>query len=222
MIRKAYEFEYSGVMFFGTMVASISHEIKNVLAIINENRGLLEDLSSLVIKGRPLDPVKLDQIMTRIKNQVQRGDGIIQKMNLFAHSTDEPVKEIDLGTLLELVVGLTIRFAALKEHELTYEPFGNIIKIRTCPFELEHLVWLCLKFVIDNSKDKQGIILRADQTENAACIRISFSRDFIDTTTAAAFPTEEELILLKRLKADLIVDITSGVITLTLPIKEEV
>ena len=32
-----------GFQFFGKMSASISHEIKNALAIINENAGLLED-----------------------------------------------------------------------------------------------------------------------------------------------------------------------------------
>jgi len=218
MIRKTYEFESSGVMFFGTIVASISHEIKNVLAIINENKGLLEDLSRLVIKGHPLDPLKLDQIMNRIKNQVQRGDNIIQNMNLFAHSTDDPMKEIDLGNLLKLVAGLTIRFATLKGHELTYEPSGNTIKIRTCPFELEHLVWLCLKFVIDNSKDKQGIILSADQKGSDVCIRISFSQGLIDPTIAAAFPTKGELALLERLKVDLTVDTTDGTMAISLPI----
>jgi signal transduction histidine kinase len=218
MTRKTYELESSGVMFFGTIVASISHEIKNILAIINENTGLLEDLSSLAIKGHPLDPVKLDQIMTRIKNQVQRGDGIIQNMNLFAHSTDEPIKEIELCNLLKLVAGLTIRFAILKGHELTYEPSTQTIKIRTRPFELEHLLWLCLKYVIDNSKDKQGIILRADQTGSDVCIRISFSQGLIDTTIAAAFPTKEELALLKRLNADLSIDTTAGVIALKFPI----
>ena len=33
----------SGLQFFGKVSASISHELKNVLAIINENAGLLED-----------------------------------------------------------------------------------------------------------------------------------------------------------------------------------
>ena len=33
-----------GLFFFGKMSASISHELKNVLAIINENAGLAEDL----------------------------------------------------------------------------------------------------------------------------------------------------------------------------------
>ena len=39
-----------GLQFFGKMSASISHEIKNVLAIINENTGLIED-SDLTKEG---------------------------------------------------------------------------------------------------------------------------------------------------------------------------
>jgi hypothetical protein len=38
------------------MTASISHEIKNVMAIINESAGLLEDYSLMAEKGMPIDP----------------------------------------------------------------------------------------------------------------------------------------------------------------------
>jgi len=37
--------------FFGKIVASISHEIKNVMAIINEKAGLIKDLTLMAEKG---------------------------------------------------------------------------------------------------------------------------------------------------------------------------
>jgi hypothetical protein len=43
----------TGLQFFGKMTASISHEIKNVLAIINENAGLLEDRDAATGKYVP-------------------------------------------------------------------------------------------------------------------------------------------------------------------------
>jgi len=49
----------NALKFFGKMTASISHELKNVLAIINENAGLLEDLCAMAEKGRPVDPVRI-------------------------------------------------------------------------------------------------------------------------------------------------------------------
>ncbi len=50
-----------GLQCFGSISASISHELKNALAIINENAGLLEDLSFMAEKGLPLDPVEAEK-----------------------------------------------------------------------------------------------------------------------------------------------------------------
>jgi len=49
----------TGLQFFGKMTASISHEIKNVLAIINENAGLLEDLALMADGGAEIEPQRL-------------------------------------------------------------------------------------------------------------------------------------------------------------------
>ncbi len=43
--------QLDGLRFFGMINASISHEIKNVLAIISESAGLMEDLLLLAQKG---------------------------------------------------------------------------------------------------------------------------------------------------------------------------
>ena len=43
--------EEAGLRFFGMMTASVSHEIKNVLAIINENAGLMSDLTQMMMKS---------------------------------------------------------------------------------------------------------------------------------------------------------------------------
>lgn len=53
------EAELSGIQFFGKMSASISHEIKNVLAVINENAGLLEDICFMADRGKPIDTPRL-------------------------------------------------------------------------------------------------------------------------------------------------------------------
>ena len=52
----------TGLQFFGRISASISHELKNVLAIINENAGLLEDLTSMADRGKPIDSARLKAI----------------------------------------------------------------------------------------------------------------------------------------------------------------
>ena len=50
-----------GLKFFGKMSATISHEINNALAIINENAGLLQDFTLMAGKRVPID---LDRLHT--------------------------------------------------------------------------------------------------------------------------------------------------------------
>ena len=47
--------ENESLRFFGKMNASISHELRNALAVINENAGLIKDLMIMTEKGHPLD-----------------------------------------------------------------------------------------------------------------------------------------------------------------------
>jgi hypothetical protein len=49
------------------MTASISHEIKNVMAIINESAGLLEDYSLMAEKGMPIDPERLKVYLKELR-----------------------------------------------------------------------------------------------------------------------------------------------------------
>ena len=95
------------LQFFGKMTASISHEIKNVMAIINESAGLLEDYTLMVEKGLPIDPLKLKVVARRVTKQIQRADDITKNMNSLAHSVDHFQKSVDLGEILELAVGLS-------------------------------------------------------------------------------------------------------------------
>ena len=148
-----------GLHCFGSISASISHELKNALAIINENAGLLEDLSFMAEKGRPLDPARLKNLAANICKQIQRADGIIRNMNRFAHSADEPVKCIDLGETLALTVALSSRLAAMKSIILIFIPPPQPICVTTRLFYLQNLIWLCLKEILETAGAEKEITL---------------------------------------------------------------
>jgi signal transduction histidine kinase len=99
----------TGLRFFGKVSASISHEIKNVLAIINENAGLLEDLSFAAKRGAAIDPDRLDRACRQFSKQIHRADTIIKNMNQFAHSVDVFAAPVDLFEATELVSNLAGR-----------------------------------------------------------------------------------------------------------------
>ena len=66
----------SGLQFFGKVSASISHELKNVLAIINENAGLLEDLTLAAQRGKAIDPERLNRTAGNFLKQIHRAHNI--------------------------------------------------------------------------------------------------------------------------------------------------
>lgn len=104
--------------FFGKVSASVSHEIKNVFAVINEAAGLIEDFTIMAEKGMPIEPKKLKRVANSIQGQVQRGDAIVKNINALAHSTDEDAKKVDLTTVLELTLSLAMRMADMKQMKL--------------------------------------------------------------------------------------------------------
>jgi signal transduction histidine kinase len=162
----------SGLQFFGKMTASISHELKNVLAIINENAGLLEDFAFMVDQGEAIEPQRMKNISQTVMKQVRRADAIVNNMNRLAHSIDESIKTIDLNDLLELLVVLSSRFASTRgvavQPKLNYGP----LKLRTFPFFLMNLLWLCLDFAMDAAGEDKMVELVPQKTE--AGIQIFF------------------------------------------------
>jgi signal transduction histidine kinase len=198
-----------GLHCFGSISASISHELKNALAIINENAGLLEDLSLMAEKGRPLDPVRLKSLAANIGKQIQRADGIIRNMNRFAHSADEPVNCIDLGETLALTVALTSRLAAMKSVTLNFIPPPQPICVTTRLFYIENLIWLCLKEIFERAGAEKEITLTLrSQPEGAAVIFSPIDAPVTDANTIA---------LLDYLKATQSTDSQRREMIITLP-----
>ena len=145
----------TGLQFFGEMSASISHEIKNVMAIVNENAGLLEDLTIMADRGKPIDPARLKAMADAVKKQIGRADGIIKNMNRLAHSIDQTVTNVELNETIHLLVGLTARFAVMRGVQVDLQLPENPVTFQTAPFFLMNLLWLCLDFSMSASGDEK-------------------------------------------------------------------
>jgi len=192
----------AGLQFFGRISSSISHELKNVLAIINENAGLLEDLTLMADRGQPTDPARLKIMAAAVQKQIGRADNILKNMSRFAHSIDETVADVDLNQTLELFMALTERFRTMRGVEVDLQLPASPITIATAPFFLMNLLWLCLDFSMSAGGEDKRIDLVAEATENSVHIRF---RRLSGLTEAlfAAFLSEREKNLLAVLEADL-------------------
>jgi C4-dicarboxylate-specific signal transduction histidine kinase len=206
----------TGLQFFGRISASISHEIKNVLAIVNENAGLLEDLTLMADRGKPIDPARLKLMAATVKKQIGRADGIIQNMNRFAHSIDQPIKTVELNPTLELTIALTARFAAMRGVRVDLQLPANQPVIPTAPFFLINLLCLCLDFAMSASGDEKRIELVAQETADSVQIRFRRLAGLTESLRAA-FPSAREKSLLTVLGAALTTDAQREEVVLQLP-----
>ena len=205
----------TGLQFFGQISASISHELKNVLAIINENAGLLEDFTLMADRGVPLETARLKKMAQGVKKQINRADAIISNMNRFAHSTDQPLATVDLAQTIETVLAVTARFAAMRGIRIDWQLPANPVALQTAPFHLMNLIWLCLEFAMSAAGAEKQVELVAEET--AGGVRIRFRR--LAGLTAAlrdTFPSDREKNLCQMLTAELTVDTERNDIVLEL------
>jgi signal transduction histidine kinase len=206
----------SGLKFFGKVTASVSHEIKNVLAIIKENAGLLEDLTLLADKGRPLEIERVRIVAEKIKGQILRGDGIIKNMNRFAHSVDWTLEQVDLGDIIGLVIELARRLAFMKRINLESKGSREGIMLSTNPFVLENLIWTCLNLAMESEPYPETIEFFHELLDSRVQIRITGLQSVSRLRDDSLFKQIREDFM-DHLKGDLDVNPESGEIVIRLP-----
>jgi len=165
--------EDTGLTFYSRVSASISHELKNALAVINESAGFLEDVTLMVQKGVPLDPNRLGTLAGAILKQVQRSNTIIKNMNRLAHSLDEKQAVVDLSSLVELMLHVSERTAVTRGVKITGAFSEAPISITTHPFYLETLIWLLLELSMNLCGEKKAVSVGVAAADAGA--RIEFS-----------------------------------------------
>lgn len=135
----------AGLAFYGRICASISHELKNSLALINENAGLMNDLLLRAGQGYDLDQTKMSLIAERIAKHVAKANATIANLNRFGHLIDEPVRLVNLHESVALAVDLHQRAASQQRVELTLEPGDESLALTSRPFELLNALGMCIK-----------------------------------------------------------------------------
>lgn len=101
--------------FFGVVTASVSHELNNVLSIVDQTGGLLQDT---IAAGAPIQADRVAAAAGAVRRQAERGLEIVRRLNRFAHSADDVCVRFDPTEVLENLVGLSQRFAQLERVEL--------------------------------------------------------------------------------------------------------
>lgn len=171
-MKRQYDVDALCVEVYNKISATVSHEIKNTLSIINENAGLLNDLAMMAGEDGGVPTGQVDGATATIAKQVKRANTIMLNLNRFSHSGDTPVSQANLQEILQLMVALTSRKAASKSVTASIH-CPDYITITTCLLPLEALLF----FVLDNLYDIAcgGATLCIEATVNGAETQINFT-----------------------------------------------
>jgi len=117
--------------FLGRMAASVSHDMCNVLATIQQATGLLADYLALARKNQRLSlgvlprfkyDDKFREIIGQVQTQVDRGQDLCETLSRLAHSPEEPAGPADLALAAWLMARLSGRLARKNKVVFTVEP----------------------------------------------------------------------------------------------------
>jgi C4-dicarboxylate-specific signal transduction histidine kinase len=204
----------TGLQFFGRMSASVTHEIKNVLAIINENAGLLEDIVLMAEKGLDISPDRLQRLARTVNAQVGRADAVVKMMNHFSHSIDHFVEPVDLTKVAEDVCDLFDRLLQMRGVTLeTITPPAPVV-VTASRYYLQNLLWCCLNWATIARSDKRTISLAPEKMDNGALVRLAGLAD-LDKGDFSRFPSPQEDVLLAALGARLDFSVADGEIIIS-------
>lgn len=162
-----------GLGFFGTITASLSHEINNVLAIVNELAGLIDDFLKAEEQGQPQDPARLKKAVEKIAQRIKGGKQIVHQLSRFAHTVDHPRSRFDAGDAAAEVCLLCQRFAKLRRIDLSYDPPEQAPFLEGSLFDLQHVLFRGIEIVLGISGPGARVTVAPRAFEDGARFTIS-------------------------------------------------
>jgi len=166
--------------FFGRITAGFTHEMKNILAIIKESSGLMEDLLSLTKDAPFAHWDRFSRRVVVIQQQVQRGVELAARLNRFAHSADERIALIDLNDLAAQMAKLSERFAHLRDIGLRASPADSSVTLTTSPVQLQMAVFTLMESCWNHLPAGCEIELKVEQREQNPCMIIRCTGEIPD------------------------------------------
>ncbi|MDR3603962.1 MAG: hypothetical protein ACLPVO_16210 [Desulfomonilaceae bacterium] len=134
-------------LFIGKITAAMTHEMKNVLAIIRESAGLAEDLLTMSDESAFPYKDKFQKIMGKIENQVIRGAEIMAQLNEFSHIPEVERQSEDLNLVLNQAIFLSKKLSRSNAVDFFVEQTDTPITLDSNPLTTRMLIYRTLEFL---------------------------------------------------------------------------
>ena len=160
--------------FFGKIAASVTHELRNVLAVINESNGLMADLLGMMGEAPFPHREKFQRSVQKIEEQVRRGVEITSRFNRFAHSMDHAYADIDLNAIATQTVSLAQRLAALRNVELKGAVCDRPVMLFANAFRIQMALTMAIEAFIGCMIASGSILMLVRDDLGSPCLDFSF------------------------------------------------
>jgi C4-dicarboxylate-specific signal transduction histidine kinase len=146
--------------FIARMTASTTHELRNVLAVVKESAGLVEDLMLASQQQKSVNPEKLLHAARRIDAQVGRGAALLTSLNRLAHGLDHAEEALDLAQQIEQVAFLCQRFARQRRQRIEVEAKGDARSVRGNTLRLQMALVSAIDCCLEQLPEDAVVTLR--------------------------------------------------------------
>jgi len=177
-------------LFIGEILASVTHEMQNVLAIIKESGALAEDI--LHINGPP--PMKhgdkLGTALNNIGQQTGRGRNLMFMLNGFAHAAEDFPEVSDLTRCARQIGTLAERKIMLAECTLATALPEQPVRVQGNALLIMQAIYAGLRSLLAITGRVETLRITLEPlTENETCL----ARLSIHSTKATGVPETEAL-----------------------------
>ncbi len=150
-----------GLGFFSRSNRLISHELKNVLAIISETLGLLYELVEMSVEeGMELKPEKLKSLTQSVLEEIERANRVVNDMNISAHTMDNLFAKTGIGDILYLITELSQWKSSTKKLDIDVETPEDLV-VYTSPFYLLVLLYKVFLFCSGHISGEYSLTIKA-------------------------------------------------------------
>ncbi len=156
--------------FLAKITASATHEIRNVLAIVKECAGLIQDV---IHSSRQAEVPKQDKLLRslgRIDAQVTRGADLLSNLNRFAHSLDRDQEETDLSLEAQQVALLSQGFAKKKRHVVRVRPADQRLTVAAKPLELQMALFAAVECCLEQLPEASTVTIHPAREGDRASV----------------------------------------------------
>lgn len=176
--------------FLGYLTAKYTHEIRNIISIIGESVGLMNDIIQMDNKHALKHIDKLSSSIDMIEKQLQRASDLSTHLNRLSHSPDRELDQVDLDQSVTTIVALAERIARQHELNLLHVPAENKIFIETKPLYLMILIHGLIQCGIQLARQGDDLYIGTHSSDGNISLFINFSNDY-DLASLESIITDE-------------------------------